>query len=149
MANGTKWNGTRALLEIADRTKAIVEQQGADQVAALVSPNSTLEECYLLQKWLRAMGSSNIDHRIRQQDFSDQHFMPAFPGLGMKIAELENLQAILLVGSHVRYEQPLIGLRFNKAAQDGAQIMAINPMDYRFTFPMREKIIHCRYCPAV
>ncbi len=132
----------RALLEIADRTLAIVEQQGADQIAALVSPNSTMEECYLMQKWLRAFGSSNIDHRIRQQDFSDQRAMPEFPNLGgMKIADLESLQAVLLIGSHIRYEQPLLGLRLNKAAQDGALMMAINPMDYRFVFSLSEKII--------
>ena len=38
----------------------------------------------------------------------------------MKIADLESLQAVLLIGSHIRYEQPLLGLRLNKAAQDGA-----------------------------
>ncbi len=131
----------RALLEVADRTLAICEQQGADQIAGLISPNSTLEECYLFQKWLRALGCNNIDHRFRQQDFSDQESAPAFPNLGMPIADVENLQAVLLVGSHVRYEQPLMGLRLNKAAQDGAQIMAVNPMDYRFVFPLREKLI--------
>jgi len=129
------------LLEVADRTQAIVEQQGADQIAALVSPNATMEECFMLQKWLRSMGSHNIDHRLRQQDFSDQHLIPAFPNLGMAIADLENLHSVLLIGSHIRYEQPLLGLRLNKAAQDGAQIMAINPMDYHFNFPVREKII--------
>lgn len=130
-----------ALLEIADRTKAICEQQGADQVAVLVSPNSTTEECYLAQKWLREMGSHNIDHRLRQQDFSDQHLAPVFPSLGMSVPDIESLQAVLLVGSHIRYEQPLLGLRLNKAAQEGAQIMAINPMDYRFVFPLSQKII--------
>lgn len=130
-----------ALLEVADRTKAILEQQGAEQIAALVSPNSTLEECYIFQKWLRAMGSNHIDHRVRQQDFSDQHAAPVFPRLAMKIADIENCQAILLVGSHIRYEQPSLGLRLNKTAQDSTAIMAINPMDYRFTFPVREKLI--------
>ena len=130
-----------ALLEIADRTQAVREEQGADQIAALISPNSTVEEGYLLQKWLRAMGSSHIDHRIRQQDFSDQQSVPLFPGLGMGIADLESLSVVLLVGSHIRYEQPLLGLRLNKAVQDGARIMAINPMDYQFVFPLQEKLI--------
>lgn len=124
----------RTLLEIADRTAAIVQQQGADQIAALVSPNSTIEECYILQKWLRAMGSSHIDHRIRQQDFSDQHLEPASPNLGMKIADLENLRTVLLIGSNVRQEQPLIAQRFYKAYQDGAKILVVNPMNYRYTF---------------
>ncbi len=131
----------RALLEVADRTKAICEQQSADEIAALISPNSTVEDSYLLQKWLRAMGSNHIDHRLHQQDFSDQEYASAYPNLGLRIADVDNLQAVLLVGSHIRYEQPSLGLRLNKAAQEGAHIMAINPMDYRFVFSLREKII--------
>ena len=99
----------RALLEVADRTKAILEQQGPDQIAALVSPSATLEECYILQKWLREMGSHHIDHRFRQQDFSDQH-LGRFPSLGRSLADIDNCQAFLLVGSHVRYEQAVTGL---------------------------------------
>ena len=49
----------RALLEIADRTKAIMEQQGADQIAALVSPNATLEECYHPAKMVAGDGQSS------------------------------------------------------------------------------------------
>ncbi len=131
----------RVLLEIADRTLAIIEQHGADQVAALASPNSTLEEFYLLQKWMRAFGSNHIDHRLRQQDFSDQDNAPEFPHLSIPIAEIEKCEVILLVGSHLRYEQPLLGLRVFKAVQDGAQVMVINPMDYNFNFTVKEKLI--------
>lgn len=131
----------RVLLEIADRTLAIIEQHGADQIAALASPNSTLEEFYLLQKWMRALGSNHIDHRLRQQDFSDQELAPEFPHLSMPIAEVENCQAILMVGSHLRYEQPLLGLRIFKAVQDGALVMAINPKDYTFNFNINNKLI--------
>ncbi|MBS0350292.1 MAG: NADH-quinone oxidoreductase subunit G [Proteobacteria bacterium] len=129
------------LMEIAHRTQVICHEQGADQVAGLVSPNSTLEECYLFQKWMRAFGSNNIDHRFRQQDFSDQGLAPAYPNIGMALPEIESLQTVLLVGSHIRYEQPLLGLRLYQAFQDGAQVMAINPMDYHFTFPLSQKII--------
>lgn len=131
----------RALLEIADRTKAIVDNQGADQVAALASPNSTLEEFYVLQKLLRSLGSDNIDHRVRQQDFTDQHTVPEMPTLGCSIEAIENCDAILLVGSDVRSEAPLIGSRINKAYQEEASVMAINAMDYTFTFGVSDKLI--------
>jgi NADH-quinone oxidoreductase subunit G len=130
-----------ALLEIADRLQAIIHEQSPDQIAALVSPSASLEEMYLLQKWLRAFGCDNIDHRLRQQDFSDQDFMPLYPDLGMKIADIETVETVVLIGSHIRYEQPLLGLRINKAVQEGAKIVAINPMDYHFMFPLQEKII--------
>lgn len=130
-----------ALLEIADRLQAIIQEQSSDQIAALASPNSSLEELYLLQKWLRTFGCSNVDHRLRQQDFSDQDLMPEYPHLGLKIVDIDSLDNILLIGSHIRYEQPSLGLRINKAVQDGAKVLAINPMDYRFVFPLAEKII--------
>ncbi len=130
-----------ALLEIADRLQAIIHTQGPEHIGALASPNASLEELYLLQKWLRAFGCANIDHRLRQQDFSDQDQMESYPSLGMKIADIESLDTIILLGSHIRYEQPSLGLRINKAVQDGTKIIAINPMDYRYVFPVAEKII--------
>ncbi|HEY5738185.1 MAG TPA: NADH-quinone oxidoreductase subunit NuoG, partial [Gammaproteobacteria bacterium] len=39
-------------------------------IAALVSPQATLEEHYLAQKLLRGLGSNSIDHRLTQVDFS-------------------------------------------------------------------------------
>lgn len=131
----------RALLEIIDRTQAICQQQGANQLAALISPNSTLETSYVAQQWLRALGCHNIDHRFRQHDFRDQSAMPLHPGLGLKIADIETLDAVLLLGSHVRMEQPLLAHRINKAYQDGARVMAINPADYPHVFTVADKII--------
>jgi NADH-quinone oxidoreductase subunit G len=41
----------------------------------------------------------------------------------------------------VRFEQPLISHRINQAYQEGAKILAINPMDYAFIFGVDKKII--------
>src|SRR3990167_4362377 len=61
-----------ALTHVAEKIEKIIEEKGASEIAALASYNSTLEEFYLLQKFMRSLGSPNIDHRIRQHDFSDQ-----------------------------------------------------------------------------
>lgn len=114
---------------------------GVKQLAALASPNSTLEEFYLLQKILRELGSSNIDHRLRQVDFSDQEFLPLFPGLEESFSELENADAIILIGSNIQKEQPLAALRVRKAALKGATIIAINCIDYAFNFKINGKEI--------
>ncbi len=121
--------------------RAIITTQGAEHIAALASPNSTLEEFYLLQKLLRELGSSNIDHRLRQTDFSDQHTMPLFPGLSGSIADIETADIILLIGSHIQKEQPIAGLRVRQATRQGAQVIAINMMDYDFNFPVSAKKI--------
>ncbi len=126
---------------VVQKIQMIIEKKGAHNLAALASTNSTTEEFYLLQKLMRALGSNNIDHRIRTQDFSDQHLTPEFPNMGPSISELEDQDVILLVGSDIRNEQPLINLRFNKALQDDTKMMVINPLDYPTTFKCSEKII--------
>ena len=121
--------------------KSLLEKHGAGQLGALTSPSATIEEMYLLQKLVRGLGSSNIDHRLRQLDFSDQDYMPAFPSLGCSIQELEQLDAVLLVGSNTRMEQPIIAHRLRKAALKGANVMFVNPVDYDFNFPVYAKEI--------
>ncbi|PHQ80108.1 MAG: NADH-quinone oxidoreductase subunit G [Coxiella sp. (in: Bacteria)] len=130
-----------ALMAVADRLQAIVHNQSPDQIAAIVSPNSSVEECYLVQKLMRQLGSNNIDHRLRELDFSDQTLTPAFPNLGIKLSDIETQDAILLIGSQVRTEQPMLSNRINKAQQEGATVMAVNPMDYRFTFPVAHQLV--------
>lgn len=130
-----------ALMAVADRLQAIASEQSPDRIAALASPNSTVEELFLLQKLLRSLGSNNIDYRLRELDFSDQADMPDFTRLGIKLTDLETTQAVLLIGSQLRYQQPLIAHRVNKAFQEGATVMAINAVDYQFTFGVTHKLI--------
>ena len=93
------------------------------EIAALVSANATLEEQYLTQKLMRTLGSGNIDHRLRQADFSDQDAAPVMPWLGQNIEQLEKLNAALLIGSNVRKEQPIANLRLRKAVvNNNAQV---------------------------
>ena len=126
-----------ALTEMAKR----IQTQSPDQMAALASPSATVEEFYLLQKLMRALGSPHIDHRMRYQDFSDQDLLPEFPKTEIAIADIEHLNTILLVGSNVRFEQPLISNRMYQASLEETKIMAINPMDYPFLFALSEKMI--------
>ncbi len=126
-----------ALDEVVKRMKAAEPGQSA----GLISPNVTLEEMFLAQQWLRGLGVGSIDHRLQCSDFRGQDAAPSYPGLGLPIEALENRRAILLVGSNVRKEQPMIGLRLRKAAANGASLMSINPRDYDFYFDQRESVI--------
>jgi NADH-quinone oxidoreductase subunit G len=112
------------------------------EMVALVSANSTLEELYLTQKILRGLGSGNIEHRLRQSDFSDQDIAPVMPWLGQNIEQLEKLDAALLIGSNVRKEQPIANLRLRKAVvNNNAQISLLNPRAYDFNFPLANDIV--------
>jgi NADH-quinone oxidoreductase subunit G len=103
-------------------------------VGALASPSSTTEELYLLNRIMRGIGSHNIDHRLRQRDDRDQAADPAYPSLGLPIADVEKLDALLVVGSNLRREVPMLAHRVRKAALRGAQIAFVNParFDYQF-----------------
>lgn len=125
-----------ALEAVAERINATT----SEQIGALISPRATVEEHYLLQKILRDKGVNNIDHRLRQSDFYGQEVAPLFPHLGVKIAELEQQNAVLLVGSNVRQEQPMINHRLRKAALSGAQIMAVNLRQYDFNYEMAQQL---------
>ncbi len=123
----------RAFDEIVDRSRAIIQHFGADQLAGLASPQATLEEMYLMQKCLRALGSPHLDHRLRTQDFSDQAAMPLHVGSSTRIQDVEQLQTIILIGSHIRLEQPLLAHRIRKAQAAGAKVLALNArIDKRF-----------------
>ncbi|MEJ2406903.1 MAG: NADH-quinone oxidoreductase subunit NuoG [Candidatus Thiodiazotropha sp.] len=137
----TDWD--TALTRVAEGFKSIAERDGGDKLGALAAYGATTEEHYLLQKVMRGIGSGNIDHRLRQVDFRDQDNLPAYPSLGQAIQDLESLDAVLLLGSNIRKEQPLLAHRLRKASRNnGAQVMAINAMDYDFTFPLSAKCIN-------
>lgn len=122
--------------------KKVLEKHGAGQLGALTSSNSTIEEMYLLQKLVRGLGGSNVDHRLQQQDFSDQDSMPLYLSLGQSIVDLENVDSALLVGSNLRQEQPMLNHRIRKATLKGAKVMAINPVDYDFNYDLSAKTVN-------
>jgi NADH-quinone oxidoreductase subunit G len=96
------------------------------KVGILASPSATVEEAWLLARLAEGVGSSNIDHRLRRRDFSDQDNDPAFPWLGCDIAAIQDLDAILMVGSNLRREAPIIAHRVRKAALRGARVAMVN-----------------------
>ena len=102
-------------------------KSGGEQLGTLVSPSATVEEQYLLARITRHLGSNNIDHRLRQRDFRDQASDPAAPLLGCSIADIDTRQGILVVGSNLRMEVPIVAHRVRKAARKGASVAFVNP----------------------
>lgn len=130
-----------ALAATAEGLRRVVGEHGPRQLGALAWSSATVEEFHLLARLVRELGSSNIDHRVDQVDFSDDAQAPLFPSLGMSIVDLERLNAALLVGSHIRKEQPIANHRLRKAALRGAELMVVNPLGFEFNWPVAEGII--------
>jgi NADH-quinone oxidoreductase subunit G len=125
-----------ALNLAAEKLSGIAKQNSA-QLGALVAPSSTLEEAYLTQRIVRGLGSNNIDHRLHRIDFSDQNADPVYPWLGCTVGELELQNSLLMVGSNLRREAPLLAHRVRKATvKNGAKVSFINARNYRLLFPV-------------
>ena len=116
------------------------ELGSADSVGILASPGSTIEEFHLLSKLATHLGTTNIDHRIRQRDFSDQANDPPMPYLGCSIADVETFGAALIVGSNLRKEAPIIAHRLRKAAIAGAKVSMVNVKPFEYYFDLHEDI---------
>ncbi|EXJ14848.1 NADH-quinone oxidoreductase subunit NuoG [Imhoffiella purpurea] len=116
--------------------------KGADpaETGWLLAPNATLEELYLAQRIARDLGCANIDHRLRQQDFRADAADPLVPTLGLPVAELERQKAVLLVGSDIRQEQPLLAHRLRKAALAGATVCCVNPLKLNLNHPASQLV---------
>ena len=108
--------------------------KGADNVGLLASPSATLEEGFLLSRLAKHLGTASIDHRVERRDFSDQDNDPAFPWLGCSIAELEEQDAIFVIGSNIREEAPILAHRIRKAALSGASVSFANSRKYEYFF---------------
>ena len=125
------WN--EATETVSGLLRSTIEEHGAEQLGMLMSPSATSEEFFLAQSLLRNLGSNNIDHRLREQDFSDDP-VRATPSFEIKVAEIEQCDSILLAGCNPRQEAPIVGHRVRQAWRKGAQISVINPLDWPFTF---------------
>ncbi|HEV8260293.1 MAG TPA: NADH-quinone oxidoreductase subunit NuoG, partial [Burkholderiales bacterium] len=123
----TDW--ATALEFVAAGLRRIRDAHGGNAIGALASPQSTLEELYLLGKFARGVGSGNVDFRLRQSDFSGDGSLRGVPWLGMKVAAINGLDRLLVVGSTLRKDHPLLAQRFRQAVKKGAQLNLINPVD--------------------
>jgi NADH-quinone oxidoreductase subunit G len=132
------WQG--ALASAAEALKNGSEDEG-DALGVLVSPSATLEEMHLLARITEHLGSQNIDHRLRARDFRDQSGDPPWPWLGTDIAEIDHRDAILVVGSNLRMEAPILAHRVRKAALNGAAVGFVNPQAYDYRFPRQAYVL--------
>lgn len=121
-------NWQEALAFTAEGIKNVIDKHGAQSIGALGSAHSTLEELYLLQKLVRGLGSHNIDHRIRQSDFRVDAVLQGVPWLGVQVAEISQLKSILVIGSTLRKDHPLLAQRMRQAVKQGTQLSVINPI---------------------
>jgi NADH-quinone oxidoreductase subunit G len=116
----------QALDFVAHGLKDVKSIHGAESIGALASPHQTLEELYLLRKLMSGLGSNNIDSRLRQADTRADSKRAGARWLGMKIADISSLQSVLVIGSTLRKDHPLIANRLRQATKKGLALNIVH-----------------------
>ncbi|WP_140908887.1 NADH-quinone oxidoreductase subunit NuoG [Cognatiluteimonas lumbrici] len=122
--------------EALARAAQVLRDNGADRLGILAHPATSSEEGELLVRLAAALGTGNLDHRIAQQDLS-----ACSAPFAMAVADIEHADAIVIVGSNLRHELPLVHARVRKAVERGAKVHVVNPVDFEFTFEVASKAI--------
>jgi NADH-quinone oxidoreductase subunit G len=130
--SNVNWDeGIRAASRVLRST---VTAHGGDALGVLMSPSAATEEYFLAQRLARGLECGNIDHRLREQDFSDDAARSQPFAFTTPMEAIDDADVILLIGSNIRHEAPILGQRVRKAWRRGAKVSVLNPVDWGFHF---------------
>ena len=128
---------TTALEYVANGVKQIKQDHGAQALGCLASPHSTLEELHLATQFMRGLGSDNIDSRLRAAEFPTDGQVR---WLGTSVAALSTLERVLVLGSNLRKDHPLLAQRIRQAARRGGQVHALNDKVFDWAMPVAQTL---------
>lgn len=141
---GGQWHETdwqTALEYVANGLMQIKHEHGAQAVAGLATPHATLEELYLLQKLLRSFGTEHIETRLRMADLAQDQQRAGIPWLGMKIADVSSLDRVLIIGSFLRKDHPVLSARIRQATKAGLKLSVLHAVDDDWLMPIAHRLI--------
>ncbi len=104
---------------------AIADVKAGKSVAAVHGDLLDCETMFAAKALLASMGSALLEGRQTGMDY-DTSSMAAV-NFNTTIAGAEKADAILLVGTNLRWEAPLVNTRIRKAIKKGARVFAIGP----------------------
>ena len=113
-------NWSEALGIFADRLK-----KAGPKVAAIAGDLLDAETMYAAKKLLEGQGSALLEGR--QTGLTYDCTSLSAVAFNSTIAGIEDADAVLLIGSNIRWEAPLIATRVRKIARKGGKVFAIGP----------------------
>ena len=96
-----------------------------DSVAAVAGDLTDCETMFAAKALLKELGSSRLEGRQTGMDYDTSSL--AAVNFNSTIAGAERADAILLVGTNLRWEAPLVNTRIRKAIKRGAKVFAVGP----------------------
>src|SRR4051794_9402661 len=124
------WVREKGKLREASWTEALqifagkLKKAGA-KVAAVAGDLLDAETMYAAKKLLAGLGSTLIEGRQTGMTYDATNLGAV--AFNSTIAGIESADVILLVGSNIRWEAPLIATRVRKVARKGGKVFAIGP----------------------
>ena len=122
--------------ELIEKNITDIDIKNSNKIGIICSPQSTLEEGFLLKKIAKELNTSHIDYRLLEKSFSENNNW-----LGCKIDEIESHDAILVVGSNLKHDQPLLSHRFRRYANKKNNFSIITSYDDFYSTRCLEKVI--------
>jgi NADH-quinone oxidoreductase subunit G len=112
--------------------KAIAKAKPGNSIAAIAGDMVDCETMFAAKTLLKACGSSLIEGRQSGMDYDVSNL--AAVNFNSTFAGIETADAILSVGSHIRWEAPLVNVRIRKAVKRGARVFVVGPQ-WDTTYP--------------
>jgi formate dehydrogenase major subunit len=120
-----------ALQRIVSELTRIKDQYGPDAIAGLASSRATNEDCYAMQRLIRAaIGSNNIDNCSRVCHSPTSFALRKSFGLSGatgSFADIDHADVALLIGVNPTQGHPVVGARIKQAALRGCKLVTIDP----------------------
>ncbi|NEN75637.1 NADH-quinone oxidoreductase subunit G [Pelistega sp. NLN82] len=129
-----------ALKVVSDALGQIAHKDGPEYLGALATESATLEELALLKRIMTGLGSSNVDTLLRNNDNNFARAFDGVPWLGMPLADLNHVDGVVVIGSNLRKDHPLMAQRLRQAAKKGARITLIDSYGEDPLFPVAARL---------
>ena len=109
---------------------------------AIMSAQSSCEEMFLFQDLLRNKNVKKIDHRSKECDFRYQKNFPAIPSFDIKLADIQSLDNIIIVGANISKEFPILSIYFRDAHKNNStNIFSLSTYEFEENFPLEKSDI--------
>ena len=126
-----------ALDFVAERLAELKTEFSPNAIGGLSSAKCTNEENYIMQKFMRAViGTNNVDHCARLCHASTVAGLARAFGSGAmtnSIDDLDQANAIFVIGSNTTECHPIIGAAIKRAAQRGVPLIVADPRAIELT----------------
>jgi formate dehydrogenase major subunit len=123
------WDEAIAL--VSSELSRIRDDAGPDAIAGLASSRATNEDCYVMQRMMRAaIGTHNIDNCSRVCHSPTSWAMRQSLGLSGATGSFDDIEAAdaaLLIGANPTEGHPVAGARIKQATLRGCKLVTIDP----------------------